>query len=214
MKKLVCFFVFAVLSLSLFACGPDQSSNQQTIESVKADQARERLEEAIEEYSTLSEADYSPYTWKSLESALQNAERVDGLADARAREIDDAYERLLEAKNDLCPSLESGKYIELDYEACVRNPDKWKGEFVGFAGIVNEVKTDGGTKVLTVAMNGTNETLVRVSYPSDLTEQNVLTGDVLAVFGSVYTVKDGKTLAGTSVTYPVISATYIENQSA
>lgn len=213
MKKMVCVLVFVLLALSLFGCGSSSASAQKTVDQIQAEQARERLETAIATCDELQETDYTPYSWKKFTAALDNAKRVDGLETSRKSELDEVSKKLDNAKQDLRPSIESGKYQGLDYEACIRNPEQWKGKYIGFAGIVNEVKTDGGSKVLTVAMNGSNDTLVAVSYPSDLVEQNVLTGDALAIFGSVYTVKDGKTVAGTSITYPVIAASYIENES-
>ena len=213
MKRIAIFALLVTFTFCfcLSGCGPSSksSSASRTI-AYNVEQNIKELTATISECEQLNEYDFTPYTWKLLSEELESAKSVLENQSDDGRALSNADASLLKAKNNLAPAVDSKTYTTLDYESCIRKPDVWKGQYVGFAGIVNEAKTDSGYKELTVAMDGTNDKLVQVSYPVDLTDENIIAGDVLAVFGSVYNVVDGKTQGGKSITYPVISATYIE----
>lgn len=219
MKNHIALFALLAVSscLCLYSCGVSSTASNSGAEASRTmiynvKGIQEELVKTIEECEELIEADYSPYTWLLLVNELENAKSVIEHDGDDGKKLSKANAGLMRARRNLAPSISSGKYSVLDYESCVRNPESWEDQYVGYAGIVNEADTDGDYRVLTVAKDGSNETLTQVSYPIEIAEENIIVGDVVRVFGSVYDVVDGKTQGGKPITYPVISATYIERQ--
>lgn len=162
-----------------------------------------------------------------------NCGAPDGVAGAQTVESLKAYQKdhkinvngvitdeLLEAmgiadKIDEAAKLEASKAeysSDYTYDQLARNPDSYVGDKVKFSGKVLQADTSGSSGFVRLAANGDYNTVLFITYDSDLLSYRLLEDDYITVYGTAKSTYSYETVLGATVTIPWIVADIIELQ--
>lgn len=96
------------------------------------------------------------------------------------------------------------------YDQLARNPDTYIGEKIKIAGKVLQAETDGSFAYARVAMNSNYDTVIFVTYDSDLISYRLLEDDIINVYGLSLGTYSYEAVSGATITIPWINADIIE----
>lgn len=101
----------------------------------------------------------------------------------------------------------SGDY---SYDQMARNPDTYKNQKIKISGKVLQAEYDDDICYARIAMNNNYDTVVFVTYSSDLLNYRLLEDDKVTVYGVSYGVYSYKAVSGATITIPWLNADMIE----
>ncbi len=119
-----------------------------------------------------------------------------------ADQIDEA------AKKEAQKAEYSGDYT---YEQLARNPETYIGKKVKFSGKVLQAET-GDTCYMRVAINSDYDTVLFVTYTTDVVSYRLLEDDYVTIYGTCYSTYSYKAVSGATITLPWIDADIIDLQ--
>lgn len=180
------------------------------------------------------------YTDKSVVKLVQeelnkkgyNCGSPDGVAGTQTTESIKAYQKdnkinvngvitdeLLESmgiadKVDEAAKLEASKAeysSDYTYDQLARNPDSYIGDKVKFYGRVLQAET-GDTCYIRLAINGSYDNVLFVTYDKDLLSYRLLEDDYVTVYGTAFSTFSYEAVSGATITLPWIVADIIELQ--
>lgn len=96
------------------------------------------------------------------------------------------------------------------YDQLARNPDTYKNQKIKISGKVLQAEYDDDICYARIAMNNDYNTVVFVTYSSDLLNYRLLEDDKVTVYGVSYGVYSYKAVSGATITIPWLSADMIE----
>lgn len=97
------------------------------------------------------------------------------------------------------------------YEQLARNPDTYLGNKVKFSGKVLQAET-GETNYIRLAINSDYNTVLFVTYDSDVIDYRLLENDYITIYGKSNSTYSYKAVSGATITLPWIWADIIEMQ--
>lgn len=96
------------------------------------------------------------------------------------------------------------------YDQLARNPDTYKNQKIKISGKVLQAEYDDDICYARIAMNNDYNTVVFVTYSSDLLNYRLLEDDKVTVYGVSYGVYSYKAVSGATITIPWLNADMIE----
>ena len=104
-----------------------------------------------------------------------------------------------------------GEYgADYSYDQLARNPDTYKNQKIKISGKVLQAEYDDDICYARIAMNNDYNTVVFVTYSSDLLNYRLLEDDKVTVYGVSYGVYSYKAVSGATITIPWLNADMIE----
>ena len=104
-----------------------------------------------------------------------------------------------------------GEYgADYSYDQLARNPDTYKNQKIKISGKVLQAEYDDDICYARIAMNNNYDTVVFVTYSSDLLSYRLLEDDKVTVYGVSYGVYSYKAVSGATITIPWLNADMIE----
>lgn len=178
------------------------------------------------------------YSGKSVVSIVQealnkegfNCGTPDGVSGSKTVEAITAYQKekginvngvitdeLLDAlgvadKVDEAAKLEASKAeysADYTYEQLARNPESYLGDKVKFSGKVLQADT-GSVNYIRLAVNDDYDTVIFVTYDSDVIDYRLLEDDYITIYGESYSTYSYEAVSGATITLPWIQADIIE----
>lgn len=99
---------------------------------------------------------------------------------------------------------------DYSYDQLARNPDTYKNQKIKISGKVLQAEYDDDICYARIAMNNDYNTVVFVTYSSDLLNYRLLEDDKVTVYGVSYGVYSYKAVSGATITIPWLNADMIE----
>lgn len=104
-----------------------------------------------------------------------------------------------------------GEYgSDYTYDQLARNPDTYNGEKIKISGKVLQAETGGDICYARIAMNNDYNTVVFVTYDSDLLNYRLLDDDQVTVYGTSLGIYSYEAVSGATITIPWLNADIIE----
>ena len=101
---------------------------------------------------------------------------------------------------------------DYSYEQLARNPDSYKGDLVKFSGKVLQAETSSDVSYLRLAINSDFNTVLFVTYNSDVVNYRLLEDDYVTIYGESLGVYSYEAVSGATITIPWVNADIIELQ--
>lgn len=101
---------------------------------------------------------------------------------------------------------------DYSYEQLARNPDSYKGDLVKFSGKVLQADSSDGVNYIRLAINSDYDTILFVTYTSDVVSYRLLDDDQVTVYGTALGVYSYKAVSGATITIPWVHADIIDLQ--
>lgn len=170
---------------------------------------------------------------EALNAAGYNCGTPDGIAGSKTAEAISAYEKEKGINvngvitDELLNALGVGEEIkaqaereakkanystDYSYEQLARNPDSYKGDLVKFSGKVLQAETSSDVSYLRLAINSDFNTVLFVTYNSDVVNYRLLEDDYVTIYGESLGVYSYEAVSGATITIPWVNADIIELQ--
>lgn len=170
---------------------------------------------------------------EALNAAGYNCGTPDGIAGSKTSEAISAYEKDKGINvngvitDELLDTLGVGEEIkaqaereakkasysaDYSYEQLARNPDSYKGDLVKFSGKVLQAETSSDVSYLRLAINSDYNTVLFVTYGSDVVNYRLLEDDYVTIYGESLGVYSYEAVSGATITIPWVNADIIELQ--
>lgn len=211
----------------------EDATTEQTEESVQEEKTTEVSEPETEQESIVEYKDAT--TIRIVQQALNeigyNCGNPDGIAGGKTTEAITKYQtdkgltvnglvtdELLQSLNvvekvqdavqkEASKSEYSGDYT---YDQLARNPDTYKGQKMKFTGKVIEAGNDDDICYARVRLNSNYDTVLFVTYESNLLGYRLLDDDVITIYGTSLGVYSYQSVGAGTITIPWINADMIE----
>lgn len=161
------------------------------------------LENVYSEYNQYKE---SMSQYEGLAAAEAESRRIEA---ERVAESQRAYEESVAAAEAASREAEekAGYDTGITYDQLARRPDDYEGEKVKFTGKVIQVLEGDAINNIRFAVNSNYDTLLLCKYNKNIVESRVLEDDVITIYGTSGGLFTYESVAGTSITLPLV---YIE----
>lgn len=225
------------LKLQIETLESEKEDLQNQINGQKQENMSEAETEMVQPSTEIIGVQYSDESVVKIVQTALNQEGFDcgtpdGVAGDKTTEAIRAYEKkaginvngvitdeLIEAlgiadKIDEAAKLEASKAeysAEYTYEQLARNPDTYIGDKVKFSGKVLQADT-GEINYIRLAVNSDYNTVIFVTYDSDVIDYRLLEDDYITIYGTSYSTYSYEAVSGATITLPWVWADIIEMQ--